>query len=44
MESKSTPTLPSGKKAIVTNKDNTQFYILYGILGVAIITLLIKNK
>jgi hypothetical protein len=35
---------PSGQEAVVTNKSNMQYYILYGVLGIAIVTLLIKRK
>lgn len=38
------PTLPSGQEALPTKQSNTQYYILYGVLGVAIIALLMRKN
>jgi hypothetical protein len=38
------PVLPTGQEAVATNKNNTQYYILYGVLGIAILSLLFKDK
>ena len=38
------PTLPSGQEALPTKQNNTQYYILYGVLGVAIIALLMRKN
>jgi len=44
MESKSTPNLPTAQEEAPTKPSNTQNYILYGLLGVAIIALLMRKN
>jgi hypothetical protein len=38
------PTLPSGQEEAPTKPSNTQNYILYGVLGVAVITLIMRKN
>ena len=37
------PTLPSGQEAVVTNPDNTQKYLMYGVVGLLAYSILIKK-